>query len=104
MTKDARMMLIYMDEMQRHGEVAAYEAVVRKLLQLQIAGATATTGVMGFGRHHRVHRRHLLGVPDDRPVTVTAIDSEPKLREAAGQIRAIVPNALIVMIDAEILP
>ncbi|MEI9899574.1 MAG: DUF190 domain-containing protein [Hyphomicrobium sp.] len=27
-------------------------------------------GVMGYGKHHQVHRKHLLGVADDRPVTV----------------------------------
>ena len=54
--------------------VTLYEAIVRRLRQLGIAGATAQAGIMGFGSHGKVHRKRLFGVSDDRPVMITVVD------------------------------
>jgi len=104
MDANLKMLLLFVDETDRHGDLPAYEAVIRKLLQLEISGATATVGIMGYGAHHRVHHKRLLGVSDDRPVTVAAIDREAKLREAVPHLRRIAPDATIVLVDAEALP
>jgi|GraSoiStandDraft_41_1057321.scaffolds.fasta_scaffold3108330_2 PII-like signaling protein len=103
MSQKRKMLIIYLDETDRYGEMPAYEAVVRKLLQLHIAGATAMAGIMGFGSHHLVHRKRLLGVADDRPITITAIDEEEKIRSVIPQIRHIIPEGLIALMDVEIM-
>ena len=96
--------MVFLDETDRYADLPAYEAVVRKLLQLEIAGASVLTGIMGYGRHHLVHRKRLLGVADDRPVTILAVDEEEKIRRALPAIRRMVPEALVVLVDAEIQP
>lgn len=103
MTRKAKLLLIYVDENDRHGDMPAYEAIVRRLLQQEIAGATAAAGIMGFGSHHRVHHKRLLGVSDDRPVTITAIDDEDKIRNVMPQIRQITPKGIVALLDIEVL-
>src|SRR5262245_843331 len=104
MSTSRKMLIVFLDETDKYGDLPAYEAIVRKLLQMEIVGASVLTGMMGFGRHHLVHRKRLLGVADDRPVTILAIDEEEKLRGVIPSVRRIVPDAMVALIDAEVQP
>ncbi len=104
MTPPIKVLMIFMDETDTWGATPLYEAVVRRLRQLGVAGATAQTGIMGFGSHMRVHHKGLFGVLDDRPVTVTAVDNEEKLRAVLPEIRGMMREGLIVLLDAEAVP
>jgi PII-like signaling protein len=85
------------------GTGSLYEAIVRRLRQLGLAGATAQVGMMGFGSHGKVHRKRLFGVSDDKPVIVTVVDNEHKIREVLPEIRGMVKEGLVVLLDAEVV-
>ena len=78
-----------------------YAAVIRLLYQKGIAGATALQGVMGYGVTRRIHRRSAFGMGDDEPVMIVAVDSEEKLRAALPDVRNLVKQGLVVLLDAE---
>jgi uncharacterized protein len=80
-----------------------YEAIVRRLRQLGVAGATVQHGVMGFGAHMKVHHKRLFGISDDKPVVITVVDNEQKIREVLPEIRSMVKEGLIVLLDAEVV-
>jgi uncharacterized protein len=105
MTPPVKMLIIYVDESDVWGDAHTplYEAIVRRLRQLEIAGATAQTGIMGFGSHQKVHHKRLFGISDDKPVVITAVDNEAKLRRIAPEIRSMVREGLIVLVDAELI-
>ena len=94
---------IYVNEADRLGEVPLYEVLVRRLLHLEIAGATVTRGVMGYGRHGKVHRQRLFGVSDDRPMMITAIDEPVRLRAVLSELKAMVPEGLMIVEEVEVL-
>jgi PII-like signaling protein len=104
MKAPVKMLQIYVDETDMWGNSRLYEAIVRRLRQLEMNGATVTTGVMGYGSHKNVHHRRLFGVSDDRPVVVTVVDSEHKIREILPEIRGMVKEGLVVVLDAEVIP
>ena len=81
MKPPVKMLVIYVDETDLWGTGSLYEAIVRRLRQLGLAGATAQVGMMGFGSHGKVHRKRLFGVSDDKPVVITVVDEEHKIRE-----------------------
>ncbi len=101
MTKRAKLLLIFVDETESWEELPLYEAVVRRLVQLGLGGATAQAGIMGFGRHQRVHTKRLFGISDDRPITIAVVDEESKIRAALPELRAMVPENLMILLDAE---
>jgi PII-like signaling protein len=103
MNSPAKMLKVFLSQNDMHGDVPLYEAVVRRMVQLDVRGATVDVGVMGFGSHHKVHHKRLFGVADDRPVTITVIDSEEKLRKVAPEIRKLVPDGILILTDAEVL-
>jgi PII-like signaling protein len=104
MTAPAKMLLIFVDETDTAGELPLYEFIVRRLVQLGAKGATVHIGAMGFGAHHRVHRSRLFGISDDRPVTITVVDSEEKLRALLPEIRPLVREGLMILTDVEVIP
>jgi PII-like signaling protein len=97
-------MLILVGEADRLGDVTLYEAITRKLIQLDAPGATVQAGIMGFGNHHKIHGKHLFGVSDDRPITIAVVAPEVLLREKiVPAIRAFTKDALILLLDAEVV-
>ena len=102
---------IYLNETDRGAHAAAergdtdvplHETVVRRLLHAHIAGATVLRGVMGFGRHGKLHRTRLFGVSDDRPMVIVAVDEEERIRAVLPELRLLVTEGLITIHPVEV--
>ena len=100
----AKMLLIFIDQTDTWQNAPLHEAIVRVLEQNGVAGATVLSGIMGYGIHRRIHRRGLLGVSDDKPLTIAAIDNEDKLRNVLPAVRPMVREGLIGLTDFEVIP
>jgi PII-like signaling protein len=98
-----KMLLIYLDDTDLWHAQPLYEAIVKRLRQAGMAGATVQHGIMGFGSHMKVHQKRLFGISDDKPVIITVVDQEPKLREILPEIREMVKEGLMVIVDAEVI-
>ncbi len=103
MIEPVKMLLMFVNETDRWNGAPLYQAIVMRLRQLNIAGATAQTGIIGFGHHHVLHHKGLFGISDDRPVTITVVDNERKIRAVLPELRAMVREGLILLIDAELV-
>ncbi len=94
---------IYLNEADRIGDVPLHEDVLRRLMRFDIAGATLTHGVMGYGEHGKVHRKRLFGVSDDRPIVITAIDDESRIRPILMELKAVVVQGLFTLHEVEVV-
>ena len=105
MNPPVKMMLIFVDETETLGgsRVPLYEGIVEFLLHAGISGATVHTGIMGFGANRQMHRKGLFGVTDERPVTITVIEEEAKLRAVLPKLRPMVSEGLVFLVDGEVL-
>ena len=103
MNPPIKLLLIFVDETDRWQQLPLYEAIVRRLRQLDVSGATAQMGIMGFGSHMKVHHKRLFGISDDRPVTISVADNEVKLRQVLPEIRGMAGEGLVVLLDAELV-
>src|SRR5947207_11154260 len=104
MNPPIKMLVIYVDETDIWQTGSLYEGIVRRLRQLGVAGATVHHGIMGFGAHMKVHHKRLFGISDDRPVTISVVDNESKLRQVIPEIRSMIREGLVVLLDAEVIP
>ena len=103
MTEPVSVLLIFVNEADLWFDAPLYEAIVKRLRELGVAGATAQSGLMGFGHHHLVHEEGLFGMAADRPVTITVVDGERKIREIIPEVRALVQEGLILLLRAELV-
>ena len=103
MTPPVKMLVIFLDDTDLWNAQPLYEAIVRRLRQAGLAGATVHHGIMGFGSHMKVHHKRLFGISDDKPVVITVVDSEARIREIVPEIRSMMKEGLMVLVDAEVI-
>ena len=101
MKAPVKLLLVFLDESDMKGSMPLYRAIVRRLHQLDVSGATVHRGVMGFGGHGKLRRKGLFGISDDRPITIMAADEEAKIRSVIPEIQAMVKEGLLLVVDAE---
>jgi PII-like signaling protein len=101
----AKLLLIFIDETDTWGDsrMPLYEAIVKTLFELGIDGATVHTGIMGYGVNRRLHKKRLFGVTDERPVTISAIDNEARLRTALPKLKQMVAEGIMFLVDGEVI-
>jgi PII-like signaling protein len=78
-------------------------AIVEKCRELGIAGATATVGVMGFGKNSRIHRAHLLGLSEDLPERIEIVDQPDRIEVLLPALEELVQGGLIVLEDVQVI-
>lgn len=74
-----------------------YEAVVQKVRELGLAGATVLRGVEGFGANSVVHRATMLEYSTDLPIVVEIVDTEEKVKLLLPHLEAMVGEGMITM-------
>jgi PII-like signaling protein len=85
-----------------HGRNLAL-AIVERCRSEGIAGATVSRGLMGFGKHSRVHQAHLLGLSDDLPERIEIVDSPSRIAQVLPALEAMVDGGLILLQDVRVL-
>src|SRR6267143_1553368 len=103
MNEPVKLLLMFVNESDTRHNVPLYQSIVERLRQLHLAGATAHAGLFGFGHHSRVHHKGLFGIADDRPITIIAVDEESKIRAVLPEMRTMIHEGLILVLDAELV-
>lgn len=94
---------IYLGESdQWHGR-PLYQAIVERLRERALAGATVLRGVEGFGAKQHLHTTRLLSLSSDLPVLIEAVDSEDKIRAVMPEIDEMVGDGLITLEKVEVI-
>jgi uncharacterized protein len=98
----AKMLRIHFGEDDRWHDKPLYEAIVIKCRELDIAGASVFRGIEGYGASTLIHKRHLLR-SSDRPIMVSVIDTEEKIRSLIPALDEMVDEGLIAMSEVEVI-
>ncbi len=99
----AKMMRIFLGERDKwHGE-PLYDAIVKRLRMMDIAGATVYRGIMGYGSKGETHRPHLLHISEDLPIMISVVDSDQKILEAEPVVESMLQDGLIVVSDVDVI-
>jgi PII-like signaling protein len=99
----AKMMRIFLGEADQWEGGPLYDAIVKRLRMLDVAGATVYRGILGYGLKGRTHKDQFLSLHHDPPIMISVIDSEVKIETAIGAVSEMLGDGLIVLSDAEVL-
>lgn len=99
----ARLMRIYMGESDKWEGEPLYEAIVKRLKMMDIAGATVYRGILGYGVKGHTHKSGRLPFSRDLPVMISVVDSPEKLAQAIDQIEAMMQDGIIVLSDVDVI-
>jgi PII-like signaling protein len=99
----AKLLRVFLGEADKwHGE-PLYEAIVKQLRMLEIAGATVYRGVLGYGAKGHEHKRSFWHPMRDLPVMISVVDTVENIAAAAQAIEAMLEDGLIVTSDVEMV-
>ena len=85
-----------------HGE-PLYDAIVKKLRMMDIAGATVFRGILGYGAKGHEHKKSFFHVSRDLPIMISVIDTPGEDRAAAEVVEGMLEDGLIVVSEVEIV-
>jgi len=99
----AKLMRVFLGEDDRWNGEPLYDAIVKRLQMMDIAGATVYRGILGYGAKGHTHKQNLLHTHRDLPMMISVIDAEPKLAEAALAVEEMLADGLIVISDVDMV-
>ena len=99
----AKMMRIFLGEADRLNGEPLYDAIVKRLRMMDIAGATVYRGILGYGAKGHTHKQNLLHTSRDLPVMIAVVEAEDKLSLAANAVEEMLQDGLIVVSDVDIV-
>ena len=82
---------------------ALYEQIVLKARELNLAGATVTRGIMGYGADSRMHSAKLLKLSEDLPVVVELVDTEENLNKLLPFLDETVVEGLVTLEKVKVI-
>lgn len=104
MQAPVKLLVILVGETDSWEDIPLYEAICNRLVQLNAPGATVQSGIMGYGSHGHLHRKRLFGVVDEKPISISIVDSESDLRERViPAIRPMISEGLMFLTDVEVI-
>jgi PII-like signaling protein len=85
-----------------HGK-PLYQAIVERLRERGLAGATVLRGIEGFGARQHLHATRILSLSEDLPILIEAVDTEEKVRAVLPELDNMLGDGLITLEKVEVM-
>lgn len=99
----AKRLRIFIGERDRYKNMPLYHALVLKAKELDMAGATVTKGIEGFGANSRIVTSRIVDISSDLPVVVEIVDSVEYIEKYLQAVDGMIKEGLITLDDVEII-
>jgi PII-like signaling protein len=99
----AKLMRIYIGENDKWRGKPLHKALIESMRANDIAGVTVYQGILGYGANRRIHKDSALHLSHDRPVMLSVVDTEEKLRAYFPILDEMVQQGLVVLSDVDII-
>lgn len=90
-------MKVYIGENDSYNGKPLYKAIVDRLREMGVAGATVYRAILGFGKKSKIHSAEVLRLSTDLPIVIEAIDRGYKLEKAIGEIKPMIKDGMITV-------
>jgi PII-like signaling protein len=99
----AKMLRIFLGEADKWHDEPLYDAIVKRLRLMDIAGATVYRGILGYGAKGHEHKKSFLHVSRDLPIMLSVIDTPEKILAAAEMVEGMLEDGLLVISDVDMV-
>lgn len=97
------MVRIFIGESDKVDGKPLYQALVEKLRQEQISGATVLRGILGYGARSIIHTANILQLSHDLPVIIEVVDTQENIERVLPHIESIIGDGMITMEKVRVL-
>ncbi len=99
----AKLLRVFIGEADRWHDDSLYDAIVKQLRMMEIAGVTVYRGILGYGAKGHEHRKSFFHISRDLPIMLSVVDTSEKIEGAAKAIEGMLDDGLIVISDVDIV-
>jgi PII-like signaling protein len=99
----AKLMRIFIGENDKWNEKPLHIALIECMRTNDIAGVTVYQGILGYGANRRIHKDSALHLSHDRPIMLSVVDSEDRLRSFLAILDDMVQQGLVVFSDVDVI-
>lgn len=99
----AKRLRIYIGEADQWKHRSLYQAIVAKAKELDLAGATVTRGLIGYGADKRIHTASIVDLSSDLPILIEIIDSDEYIAKIIPFLDEVLEKGLITIDDVEVI-
>lgn len=99
----AKLMRIFVGENDKWRDKPLHKALIESMRANDIAGVTVYQGILGYGANRRVHKETTLNLSHDRPMMLSVVDTEEKLKVYFPILDSMVQQGLVVLSDVDIV-
>jgi PII-like signaling protein len=99
----AKMLRIIISEDDKWEGEPLYEAIVKRLIMTDIAGATVYKAIAGYGPHKRYHKKKTLTAHGELPILITVMDTEEKINKVIPVLDELVGEGIVVLSDVSVI-
>lgn len=100
--EDARLLRLFIGESDTYDGKPLYQALVEKLREHGLAGATALRGIEGFGKSSRLHAAHILRLSEDLPIVIECVDSAERIESVLPMLDRMMGEGLVTIEKVEV--
>ena len=99
----AMLVRVYIGESDQWQGKPLYQAIVERLRERGLAGATVLRGIEGFGANAHIHTTRILRLSEDLPVLIETVDQEDRVRAILPELDEMVGDGLITLERVEVV-
>ena len=97
------LMRIFIGESDKYHGRPLYEAILTRLREKGLAGATVLRGVAGFGASSTVHTEKVLRLSLDLPIIIEVVEAEETIQALLPDLDAMIGGGLITLEKARVI-
>jgi uncharacterized protein len=100
---EALLLRIYLGESDEWHGRPLYQAIVERLRERGLAGATVLRGIEGFGAKAHLHTTRILRLSEDLPILIEIVDQADRIRAIVPELDEMVADGLITLEKVEVI-
>jgi len=103
MQGEGKLLRIFIGESDTWHGRPLYEAIVARVREEGLAGATVLRGIEGFGAHSRIHSSRILRLSEDLPVVAEIVDTAENVDRVLPLLDEMVSEGMVTLERVEVI-
>ncbi len=100
---EGKLLRIFVGESDRWHGRPLYQAIVERVREEGLAGATVLRGIEGFGADSRLHTARILRLSEDLPVLIEIVDSTEQIDRILPVLDEMVGEGMVTVERVEVI-
>jgi uncharacterized protein len=94
---EGRLLRIFIGESDTWHGRPLYQAIVQRVREEGLAGATVVRGIEGFGADSRLHTSRILRLSEDLPVVIEIVDTTDRIERVLPMLDDMVGEGMVTL-------